>query len=575
MIREINIMNFALIENVNIELDPGLNIFTGETGAGKSMVVDAVAVATGGRGGPDLVRSGASKAVVEIAFELPEGEELRERLERIGIDVEDDVIIVRREILASGRTRCFVNGGLVTVSALSEIFKGILEIHGQHEHQAIFSPEEQMRYLDRFGGLDHIRTQFSRKYEELKRLKTRYEELLKGERERARMLDMINFQIEEISKASLVPGEEEELILEEARLKNAERLIELSSEAYGLLSGTDVSGGGAVGLISKAISELKRGSSLDPSLSNLVQELQDLLYKLEDISIQLRTYRDSIELDPDRLSQVEDRLDLIKRLKRKYGNTIEEIISYKENLEKELLSIMRSDEEIEELEKEIEIRRKEISELAAELSRRRMEVASILSKEVEEELPYLGMGGSRFEVVVRRREGGDGTVEIDGRSFFPTTYGIDEVEFLIAPNVGEELMPLSRIASGGEISRTVLALRSILSRVDNVRTLIFDEIDVGIGGRVAEAVGRRLKKVSEGRQVICVTHLPQIASFADAHFRISKEVFGDRTKVMAERLEIDGRIDELARMIGGEAVTETTRRQALEMIEHARGLSKV
>lgn len=575
MIREINIMNFALIESVNIELDPGLNIFTGETGAGKSMVVDAVAVATGRRGGPDLVRAGASKAVVEIAFEIPEGEELRERLERIGIDVEDDVIIVRREITASGRTRCFVNGGLVTVSALSEIFRGILEIHGQHEHQAIFSPEEQMRYLDRFGGLDHIRTQFSRKYEELKRLKARYEELIKGERERARMLDMINFQIEEISKASLVPGEEEDLLLEEARLKNAERLIEISSEAYGLLSGMEALGGGAVGLISKAIAELKKGSSLDPSLSNPLQELQELLYKLEDVSIQLRTYRDSIELDPARLSQIEDRLDLIKRLKRKYGNTIEEIISYKEKLEEELLSITRSDEEIEELEKEIEIRRKEISELAAELSRRRMEVASILSKEVEEELPHLGMGGSRFEVVVRRREGGDGTVEMDGRSFVPTISGIDDVEFLIAPNVGEELMALSRIASGGEISRTVLALRSILSRVDNVRTLIFDEIDVGIGGRVAEAVGRRLKKVSEGRQVICVTHLPQIASFADAHFRISKEVFGDRTKVMAERLELDGRIDELARMIGGEAVTETTRRQALEMIEHARGLSKV
>jgi DNA repair protein RecN (Recombination protein N) len=573
LIREINIQNFALIEDISLELDPGLNIFTGETGAGKSMVVDAVAVATGRKGGPDLVRAGESKAVVEIAFEIPD-DEFREKLGNMGIDVEEDILIIRREITASGRTRCFVNRSLVTVSTLSEMFRGLIEIHGQHEHQAIFSSEEQMRYLDRFGGLEAMRAQFSRKYDEFRRLKGRYEELVSGERERGRRLDMINFQIDEIEKASLVPGEDEELEMEASRLRHAERLIEASSEAYGLISGVDVSGG-AIGFISKAMGELKKASSLDPSLSKILSELQSLLYRLEDISIQLRSYRDSIELDPERLLQVEERLDLIKKLKRKYGDTIEEILSYKARLQEELLSITRSDEEIEGIGRRLSELREELSELAAELSKRRAETASILSRKVEEELPHLGMAGSRFEVVVRRREGKDGIIEVDGMRFVPTYSGIDEVEFLIAPNVGEDLMPLSRIASGGEISRTVLALRSILSRVDNARTLIFDEIDVGIGGRVAEAVGRRLKKVAEGRQVICVTHLPQIASFADAHFRISKEVFGGRTRVLAELLGMEGRIEELARMIGGEVVTDTTRRQAMEMIEHARGFSRV
>ncbi len=581
MLSELSIRNFAIIEQLHLRFGPGLNVLTGETGAGKSIIIDAVSLLLGGRGGGDFIRAGAPRAGIEGVFALDAESRavIAPLLERDGLEGDDPALLtLAREIRRGGRSICRVNGRAVSLKILKEIGQHLVDIHGQTEHLSLMRVREHVDLLDRFGGLGPLREQVAALVTELRAVRRELAELRRDERELARRVDLLQYQVDEIEAAHLEPGEEEELVQERTRLANAEQLLALTDEAYFALYEGGEDQAAAVDLLQGAARALSGLARLDPGAAPLAEAAEEASYRLEDLVESLRDYRDRVEFNPRRLDQVEERLALLHNLQRKYGDTLEEVLAYAERARRELETIEHSEERIAELAAEEERLLREIGRLGAELSERRREAGERLAAGVEAELAELHMARARFGVDLTWRDADDGAYVQGRRVAFDRT-GLDRVEFLIAPNVGEPLKPLVRIASGGETSRLMLALKTVLAQADRTPTLIFDEIDAGIGGRVGAIVGRKLRGLTLGagdgarrHQVLCVTHLPQLAAYGDRHLRVRKEIVGERTVTNVQPLEGPAREEELAGMLG--AVTDKTLASAREMLAAGQGISR-
>lgn len=563
MLAELSIRDFAIIDAIDLRLAPGFNVLTGETGAGKSILIDAVDLLLGGRADPTFVRTGAEAARIEGLFRLDERAQalITPILEREGLEGErPDELLLGREIRREGRSICRVNGRTVSLALLKEIGQNLVDIHGQSEHLSLLRVREHLNLLDRYAGLEGERAELAELVHQLRAVRAELDKLRRDERELARRADLLRFQVEEIESARLEPGEEEALLEERTRLANAEQLAALTSEAYALLYEGSDGANAALDLIGQALRALAALAKIDPSTAEIVQAVEAASYQLDDAARTLRHYQDTIEFNPARLNQVEERLDLIRRLKRKYGDSIPDILAYARQAAAELESLTYSEERVEALRLEEEALLRRIGAKAERLSQARREAALRLAEGIERELSDLRMAGARFAVDIQWVEDEHGVPVGERRYAFDAT-GIDRVEFLVAPNPGEGLKPLVKIASGGETSRLMLALKTVLSHADQTPTLIFDEIDQGIGGRVGVTVGRKLWGIADAHQVLCVTHLPQLAGYGDAHFKVEKQVIGERTVTRVRELDEAGRVEELAQMLGasGQAVQQSAR----------------
>ncbi|MGA2111828.1 MAG: DNA repair protein RecN [Anaerolineales bacterium] len=566
MLSELDIRNFAIIDELHLRFRPGLIVFTGETGAGKSIIVDAIELLLGGRGDPALIRAEEETATVEGEFRIPEAvrDELRAILEREALWDQEDFLILGREIRRQGKNVARVNGRVTSLGLLRDIGQYLVDVHGQSEHLSLLRVREHLYLLDRFAGTEALRADFAAAVETLREVRVELERLRQGERDAARRSDMLTFQLNEITAAKLQPGEEEPLLEERIRLANAEQLAGWADQAIqGLDEGAEERAA-ATDLLGEAVQSLGALTRVDPSQSNLRDSAQALLDELSDLVHGLRRYRESIEFNPRRLEQVEERLELLRLLKRKYGETLAGILQYAQSAQGELEAISHSDERMAELAAREETLLRDLGQKGEALSRRRKQAAETLARAVEVELSDLRMSGARFQVEDLWEQNPEGVILGDQRLAFDAT-GIDRVEFLVAPNPGEGLKPLVKIASGGETSRLMLALKSVLARADRTSTLIFDEIDQGIGGRVGSIVGKKLWRLTPDHQVLCVTHLPQLAGYGDQHYRVEKVAQGERTVTRAHLLSPGERVHELAAMLG--TLSEKTRESAEEILE--------
>jgi len=563
MLQELYIRNYALIEELRLEFSPGLNIITGETGAGKSILIGALGQILGERASVDMIRSGAERCLVEGAFELEDTHPVVSVLKGYGIDLEDGRLILRRELSREGRGRCYVNDLPVTIRTLKSIGDLLVDQHGQHEHQSLLKVESHVDFLDRFGGIAELVEELGENYDKLVSLRTKLEKLRTDRAARQERKELYEFQLKEISDASSDLERIEELQQELSVLQNRERLAEDIAQVYNLLYGAEDSVADRLGIGARW---LKDAVEVDSVLKEKLEAYNSLLYGVEDLGFFLRSYSQGLREDPQRLEELRERLAFLERLKKKYGGSVESVFERKAFLEKELSLSDDIDREIEEIEKNLHEVSERFSELCTGVSRRRRSAAEHLAEQVEKSLTELGMPDASFKVNFIEREDPSGNVEIDGRRFNAGPKGIEDIEFYISTNPGEEMKPLVKVASGGEISRIMLSLKSILADVDSIPTLIFDEIDIGISGRIAEAVGRKLKDLSQSHQTISITHLPQIAKMAQRHISVFKETEGGRSVTRAVPLEDDQRVRELAKLLGGEVITETTLEHAREML---------
>lgn len=563
MLREIHIKNFSIIDNVHIEFGKGFNVLTGETGAGKSIIIDALSLALGERVTGDFIRSGEKEAVVEAFFDVtPKALDpsTRNFLDDNGIDA-DDGLILKRIISAKGRSRAYINGSMVNVQNLSDVSGSIIDVHGQYEHQSLLSSDKQLDLLDIYGGLLKERQEVEGIYENLHELKRSISGLEQKEKDRAQRLDMLEFQINEIGAAELSPGEEEKLAEEEKILGSAVHLAELSNRAYESLYSSDTS---CITVLSGILKDLEDITEIDSRANDPVRSVKDALPLLEETGYFLRDYKSNLEFDPGRLEQVQEKLELIKRLGKKYGGSVREILEFKEKAAEELEGLRHFEEEHGSMKAELVELKRAFTKKAGQLSKKRKKVSKKIESEVVAQLNELSMPDTRFAVRITQERGDDTTDGLKaGRS------GIDGIEFLISPNVGEDPKPLSKIASGGELSRIMLALKVILAKGDEMPVLVFDEIDAGIGGRTAGTVGHKLKGLSLYHQVLCITHLPQIASYADGHLKIEKKTGKERTTVEVNKINKDKRTEEIARMLGGK-ISKVSLKHAEEMLEKGR-----
>ena len=569
MIETLSIRNIALIDALELELTSGLNIFTGETGAGKSVILKSIGLVLGERASADIVREGANFAKVEASV-APDDTHPIWHTDFTFNDILDpsDVVILSRQISANGRSRCHINGRLVNLKQLQEFGALLVDIHGQHEHQSLFRTETHLKLLDDFGGSSEMCQQVRKIYTQLRALQQEAASLADTLAASEREKDLLEFEIKELTDANLEEGEDEKLADEARLLKNAETLHASANMAYQQL-GSDGPGPGGFGSplerLEGAAKELTKLSEFDSSLSELQDRLESAIYEVEDIASQIRQYADTVEFNQGRLDEIADRLALISKLKRRYGNTISEILDYHAQAEQKLETIQLGSEKQEAIQAEIRKTVKEAQHLCTALSAKRVHVAKHLSERIEKELRTLGMDKAEFQASVQLMPDERGAFQIDGKPYAFRSDGMDAVEFLIAPNIGSEPRPIAKIASGGEISRIMLALKTVLVQVDEVPTLLFDEIDSGIGGKVADVVGEKLKELSAFSQVICITHLPQIARFADKQFQVEKKVVGERTLITAKALTEEEQVDEIARMYGGKA-TEIGLAHARELL---------
>ncbi len=571
MLSELTITDFAIIDHLPLNFAPGFIVFTGETGAGKSIIIDAVDLLLGGRAEATMVRAGADVARVEAVFQLDEAlrptvEEILAREELLEGDAAPEVGLAR-EVRREGRNVCRVNGRVVSLAILKEIGQLLVDVHGQSEHLSLLRTREHLFLLDRFANLEEDREALARVVSDLNAVRKELGALRLSEREMERRLDMLNFQINEIASAKLKPGEDKALLEERTRLANAEKLAALADDALHALSdGTDETpsaadllGGAARALASLAKIDAARAEARDLAQS-LGEQFRDLAHDLQD-------YRDRVEFNPKRLDAVEERLELIKNLQRKYGAAMEDVLAYAAKAEAEREGLTHSGERIAELQQKEEALLRRIGQLGQKLSAARRAAGDRLARAIEAELNDLRMERAQFGVDLQSEDDPQGAYTEGRRVAFDST-GLDRIEFLVAPNVGEGLKPLAKIASGGETSRLMLALKSVLARADRTPSLIFDEIDQGIGGRVGAIVGRKLWGLAEAHQVLCITHLPQLAGFGDQHFKVEKDVQGERTVTRVLALDGADRVAELALMLGGTG--EKTVESAEEILEQVR-----
>jgi DNA repair protein RecN (Recombination protein N) len=543
MLRLLRIRNLAVIEAVEVEFEDGFNVLTGETGAGKSILVEAVGLLLGARATSDLVRTGESQASIEALFERPDGTEL----------------VVRREITSQGRSRSFVNGALATAAALRALSEQLVELHGQHEHQALLDPLAHVPLLDESARLEPLASRVSTAWQRLRIAREQLDRSRMDEREKAARLDLIAFQLSEIEKAAPKADEDEELAATKQVLANAERLRRLCDESYATLYESDQAVLAGLGGIWKRIGEL---ATIDPQFSSYLEARDGIKSHLEDLAFFLRDYAAGVDASPGRLQQVEDRLALLERLKRKYGPALQDVIERGVALARERELLSSATEHVDDLRRELDAATVAYLDVARQLSEARRTAAVTFAAALEAGLAELAMGRTRFEVRFNREE-------LSADSWGER--GIDQAEFFVSPNPGEDLRPLARIVSGGELSRVMLALKTLAAGNQAGKTLIFDEVDAGIGGRVADVVGGRLSDLGLRFQVLCITHLPQIAARASTQFRIEKDVRRNRTVTSVSRLDESARVEEVARMIGGATVTDSVRASAREMLGSAAG----
>lgn len=563
MLQELHIQNYAVIENLRIEFHPGLNLLSGETGSGKSILIDALGLALAGRASPDLVRTGEDRAAVTAIFRAEGGPLWAAWLEEHGLGGRDDSeIILRREIQSGGKSRMLVNDRPATLAAVKTLAPLLVEVHGQTEHVALFERSSQVDLLDQFAGAETCLEKVSEVFEKRRALGRELECLSSDEQERLRTIDLLAFQVQELDRAQLEAGEDARLEAEKRLLANLEKVRAAASSAYGELYEEDGSAGSRLALVSRSLEELRR---YDAAFDPYFEPLASARAALEDLALFLRDYLGKLEANPRRLEEIEDRLALVDRLKRKYGSTIEAMLTYRDEIRKRLSGLEHADERRGEVERLLERVSAEYRDAALELSRLRREAGRKLAKQVREELAQVGMEKTRFEVHLEPLTEGQAGPK-----------GLDQVEFLISPNPGEEMRPLEKIASGGELSRLMLGLKTVVGKArgrDHSApglTFVFDEVDAGIGGRVAESVGQRLKRLARDAQVLCVTHLAQIACFADHHFRVEKFERGGRTFTSVKYLGTeDERAEELARMLSGRQISGEVLKHAARMLRQA------
>ena len=547
MLSLLHIENIAVIEGADISFDRGFNVLTGETGAGKSIVIDAISAILGERAYRDMIRTGTQKASVRAVFtEVPELSWFAEN----GVDYDPETVI-QREIFLDGKNVCRVNGSLVSVAILRKLGIQLINIHGQHDSASLFDEDNHLSFLDAFGDTGPAREDYAEKYRAVAELRRQIDRMSMDEGEKLRRMETLRYQIAEIEKANLEPGEDDALEERRKLLQNAEKLSDGMEEAVECLYGGDDSDG-AAGLLAQAERALARISRFSDAFSEYHDRVADLMYQVQDAARDVMAARDDLSYSADELERIEERLDIIHKLRRKYGTDCEEILSYLEKAKKELDEIEFADDHLERLKKKLEKAEKTAWDAALALRKRRKEAAAAMSERILTELSELDMPGVKFSCEFKELE--------------LTPGGADAVAFFMSANAGEALKPMAKVASGGELARIMLAMKNVLAEKDQVGTLIFDEVDTGVSGRAAQKVARKLQSVARHKQVLCVTHLPQMAALADTHLLIAKEQRGGRTYTTVTPLDLEGRKRELARIIGGEKITETTLKSAGEML---------
>lgn len=573
MLNELRIENFAIIQKLELNFSSGLVIFTGETGAGKSIILDAIEALVGGKTDTTMVRSGADRANLEAVFQIPPEfkTEIRSLLSKEDLDESNTEVTLGREIRLEGRTIARINGHSVNVGLLKDLGQYLVDIHGQSEHLSLLNVKAHLGLLDRFAGVENELSAYQEKYHALRSIRHELETLRRMESEAGQRMELLQFQAQEIREAHLFEGEEEELDQERARLANAETLSASAQQAITLLDEGAPESPSVSDLLGQAGQLIHALARIDPSRQGLADQLESAVSQLSDVSAELTNYLEQVEYNPRRLEQVEERLELIHRLKRKYGGNTAAVNEFGRNASIQLENITHAGEKITELETREANLISEVQKQGEILSQKRQAAAQALEQGVEIELADLSMAGARFKVHFTRNGDADASSENNSRTEFTET-GLDGIEFFIAPNPGEGLKPLTRIASGGETSRLMLALKDVLANADFIPTLIFDEIDQGIGGRVGNVVGQKLWSLGRKHQVMCVTHLPQLAAYGDQHYRVRKLVHEGRTSTEVKQLDGDQRIAELAQMTG--SVTEATLQASAEIVENARSFSK-
>lgn len=552
MLQELSIKDFAIIDEIQISFQPKMTVLTGETGAGKSIIIDALGLLAGGRGSTEFIRKGEKKAVIQGLFTLPREANTYNILEEYGIDSEDGQIILQRDLYRGGRNICRINGMMVNLATLRKVGETLIDIHGQNEHQELMKPENHIDLLDEYDKkTSELGNQYQVVYQNYRKLKLSMEKKEADEKAWAQRLDMLNFQVKEIGEAGLKINEEDELVEEKNKLDNFQAIHDALELSYQILSGEKID---VVGNLGNAMNELSDISDLSENLQEINTKISDAFYSLEDVARDISDELDSMEWNGERLNEIEERLELIHQLKRKYGDTIEDILHYHIRIVKELREMENAEQNSEKQERQLSEALEKVKELAIKLSKQRKKSAKKLEKMIHEQLSALYMDKAVFEVKF-----------LNNSKLY--SKGIDKVEFYIQTNPGEEMGPLAKIASGGELSRIMLALKTIFSQKMGVTSIIFDEVDTGVSGRVAQAIAEKISQISNNSQVLCITHLPQVAAIADNHYYISKSVNDGRTETSLEELDEKQKIREIARMLSGSEITELTLKHAEELIK--------
>ena len=560
MLVHLTISNFAIISHLDVQFKPGLNILSGETGAGKSIIINAVNLILGGRAHSDLIRTGSEEARVEALFILPRNASIGEVIKDMGFPFEGELLIIRH-ITREGRNKIVINGTLAILQTLSRIGLLLMNISGQHEHQFLLKPENHLHLLDDFGGLTDKRLQLNELFSKHQTIREKAASLHRQVREGEERQELVRFQIDEIDRAEIKESEDSVLEKEKKRLQHAEQLTELVKDAYQGLYDKE---GSILSELSSCLRKLDKATTVDLSLKGAKDSVSSAKVLLEEVALELRAYQRTALSDPQRLNEVEERLQLINKLKRKYGQSLEEIRRFRDQVSHMMEDLDEKRKDLAHLQKEIENLEGEIVRQSSLLSEKRKGVAKEFEEAIKSEFKLLDMGGTQFEVRFQRDE-----VARDGEQISLTGIrpdGSDRVEFMLSPNIGEDLKPLARIASGGELSRIMLAMKTVLGRTTSVETIIFDEVDSGIGGGTAEVVGEKLRSLADFHQIICITHLPQIASKGPTHFLVKKRIVDGRTDTVIVELDLEERVKEIARLLGGKSLTQKAIAHAREIL---------
>ncbi len=551
MILGLTLKNFTIIEDLSVGLSSGLNIITGETGAGKSVIVDAINIILGDKASPDNIKSGKEEAHIEALFDISSDEVIQERLKSSGFDISSGELLIKRVIYPNARSRVFINGSLSTLTLLSTITQGLVDIFNQHEHQSLLKEENHLKILDNFGETANEVSRLREQYQNYLETKKELDDLIQSQKDRFEKEDYLKYQLSEIDGAELQLGEDEKLEAEKLKLINTERLNSTTQGAYDILYESESS---ILGSLQRVSDDLLNSGKIDSTLGDIGQSIEKGRLQIQDAAFSLRDYNSELTHDSGRLDIVEDRIHLIGDLKRKYGESVSQIILKRDEIEKELNNIEHFDERVKSLSSESQMLMDELLSLAGKISKKRKQSSKKLTSVLEKELNEVGIKGGLFHIEFTDKD--------------ISSNGVDDISFLFSANPDEKPKPLTKVASGGELSRIMLVLKEVIARVEGGSVIIFDEADSGVGGAVAEAVGQKIRKLSQSYQVICITHLPQVAKFADSHLAVSKTHNDNKTQVTIKSLEGDERVFELARMIGGFNITQKTIDAAYEMLKH-------